>query len=168
MNDMRPLLTTVFLSFLMASPAFADSATWTQKIVTPELALKAAQAAKTECQKHGWQIGVTVAEPSGLPLVMLRDRYAGWHTIEAANGKARTAASWREPTSALAARLTKPDAAEKAIMNLPGVTMIGGGIPIQAAGQLVGSIGVSGAPGGDNDDICAKAGIAAIESDLEF
>jgi len=48
------------------------------------------------------------------------------------------------------------------------VVMIGGGMPIDAAGQMVGAIGVSGAPGGDNDDVCAKAGLAAIEGDLAF
>jgi uncharacterized protein GlcG (DUF336 family) len=145
-----------------------EPATWTQKVITPATALKAAQAAKTECEKRGWQVTVTVADPSGLPLVTLRSRYAGWHTVEAAAGKARTAASWRESTSTVAARVTKPDAAEKAIMNLPGVVMIGGGLPIESAGQLVGAIGVSGAPGGDNDGICAKAGLAAIFDALEF
>ena len=65
-------------------------------------------------------------------------------------------------------RVTRPDAAEKAIMSLPGVVMIGGGMPIEAGGQQVGAIGVSGAPGGDNDDLCAKAGLAAIEADLAF
>jgi uncharacterized protein GlcG (DUF336 family) len=165
------LAAALALAGAIASSAWADSsdsATWTQKIITPEVALKAAQAAKAECQKRGWQVSVTVADPAGLPLVMLRDRYAGWHTVEIANGKARTAASWREATSTVAARVTRPDAAEKAILSQPGVVMIGGGIPIDSSGQMVGTIGVSGAPGGDNDDICAKAGIAAIEGELAF
>ncbi len=153
---------------LLAHSAYADSATWTQKIITPETALKAAQAAKAECAKRGWQVAVAVTDPSGLPLVVLRDRYAGWHTVAAAEGKARTAASWREATSNVAARVNKPGSAESAIKNLPGVVMIGGGLPIEAAGQMVGAIGVSGAPGGDNDDICAKAGLDAIEGDLAF
>ena len=97
---------------------------------------QAAQAAKSECEKRGWQVTVEVADPAGLPLVVLRSRYAGWHTVEAATGKARTAASWRESTSNVAARVTKPDAAEKGVMNLPGVVMIGGGLPIEAAGRL--------------------------------
>lgn len=146
----------------------AESATWTQKVITPETALKAARVAKAECEKRGWPVTVTVADPSGLPLVTLRSRYAGWHTVEAAAGKARTAASWRTSTGSVAERVTKPDAAEKAIVNLPGVVMIGGGLPIESAGQLVGAIGVSGAPGGGNDTICAKAGLAAIFDELEF
>lgn len=172
MTLIRPTLAAALaLAGAVTSSAWADSshsATWTQKIITPEVALKAAQAATVECEKHGWQVSVTVADPSGLPLVMLRDRYAGWHTVEAANGKARTAASWRDATSNVAARVTRPDAAEKAIMNLPGVVMIGGALPIDSSGQMVGTIGVSGAPGGENDDICAKAGIAAIEGELAF
>ncbi|WP_449370905.1 GlcG/HbpS family heme-binding protein [Thiomonas sp.] len=152
----------------LAANARADSATWTQKIITPEIALKAAQAAKAECVKRGWQVAVTVTDPSGLPLVMLRDRFAGWHTVAAAEGKARTAASWRESTSSVAQRVNKPGAAEQAIKNLHGVVMIGGGMPIEAAGQMVGALGVSGAPGGANDDICAKAGLDAIEGDLAF
>ena len=170
MNRIRPttLVAALALASTLATPALAESATWAQQVITPETALKAALAAKEECQKRHWQVSVTVADPSGLPLVMLRDRYAGWHTVEAANGKARTAASWREATTGVATQVTKPDAANKAVMNLPGVVMIGGGMPIEAGGQRVGAIGVSGAPGGDDDDICAKAGIAAIEGDLAF
>ncbi|MDA3876162.1 MAG: heme-binding protein [Halothiobacillus sp.] len=152
----------------MTAQAAEPEATWSQKIITPEFALKAAEAAKTECAKHGWPITVAVTDPSGLPLVVLRDRLAGWHTYEVAVGKARTAASWHQATSAVAANITKPDALEKAIMNQPGVVMIGGGLPIDGGGTMVGAIGVSGAPGGANDDICAKAGIAAIEADLNF
>ncbi len=163
----------VALSLLVAvygtsAHAGSPAATWTQKIITPEIALKAAQAAKAECQMRGWQVAVAVTDPSGLPLVVLRDRYAGWHTLAAAEGKARTAASWRESTSTVAARVNKPGSAEQAIKNLPGVVMVGGGMPIEAAGQMVGAIGVSGAPGGDNDDICAKAGLAGVEDDLAF
>jgi uncharacterized protein GlcG (DUF336 family) len=157
------------LLFSGAAPvAWADEALLTRKLLSPETALKAAQAALGECRKRGWQVAVTVSDPSGLAIVTLRDRFAGWHTLEAAAGKARTAASWREATSSMAARLSKPDTPERAIVNIPGVVMVGGGLPIEAGGQQVGAIGVSGAPGGDNDDVCAKAGIEAISSDIEF
>ncbi|WP_461596280.1 heme-binding protein [Thiomonas sp.] len=72
---------------------------------------------------------------------MLRDRYTGWLALAAAEGKARTAASWCESTSTVAARVNKPDSAEQAIKNQPGVVTIGGGMPINAAGQMVGAIG---------------------------
>jgi len=54
------------------------------------------------------------------------------------------------------------------IRHLPGVVVVGGGVMIEAAGSLVGGIGVSGAPGGELDDVCALAGIEAIEDLLEF
>lgn len=163
-----PLAVAAVTASLFLPSAHAESATWTQKIIVPEIALKAAQAAKAECARRGWQVSVAVSDPSGLPLVVLRDRYAGWHTVPAAEGKARTAVSWRQPTEDVAARVNKPDSAEQAIKSLPGVVMIGGGAPIEAGGQMVGAIGVSGAPGGDNDAVCAKAGLDAIEGDLAF
>ena len=54
------------------------------------------------------------------------------------------------------------------IRNLPGVVIIGGGLVVESGGSLVGEIGVSGAPGGDADEACAKAGIEAIQSKLDF
>ena len=108
-----------------------------------------------------------MVDRSGTPIVMLRDRFAGPHTPETATGKAWTAVSFRTPTTELAAQ-TQPGQASSGIRNLPRVVAVGGGLMIEAAGQVVGGIGVSGAPGGDNDDTCAKAGIAAIADALEF
>ena len=54
------------------------------------------------------------------------------------------------------------------VRDLPGAVVLGGGIMVQAGGSLVGAIGVSGAPGGDADDACAKAGIAAIQDKIDF
>ncbi|MBW4047144.1 MAG: heme-binding protein [Proteobacteria bacterium] len=171
MNTIRS--TTLAAAFALAatmplSAQAAEAATWSQKIITPEIALKAALAAKEACQKQNWQVTVAVTDPSGLPLVLLRDRYAGWHTVDAAIGKARTAASWRESTTSIAERAKKPGSGDEAIVHLPGVVVIGGGMPIEAGGQRVGAIGVSGAPNGGNNDTCAKAGIAAIEGELAF
>lgn len=150
------------------SPGVAQEGTWSRKIITPETALKAAQAALAECRKNGWQVAVTVGDPAGLPLVTLRDRYAGWHTLDASAGKARTAASWRDSTSSVLTRVLRPDAPERSIANLPGVVMVGGGLVMEAGGSIVGVIGVSGAPGGEADDACGKAGIDAIKAELEF
>lgn len=98
---------------------------------------------------------------------MLRDRHAGPHTPEIAGNKAYSALSFKTDTLALA-RATQSGEASAGIRNLPRVVAVGGGRPIESAGSLVGAIGVSGAPGGDADDVCAKAGLAAIANDLEF
>ena len=98
---------------------------------------------------------------------MLRDRLAGPHTPETAVNKAYTAITFRMDTLAFA-RVTQATEASSGIRQLPRVVAIGGGLPIESAGGLVGGIGVSGAPGGEADDACARAGIAAIKDDLEF
>ena len=130
-------------------------------------ALTAAQAAFTRCQKDGYTVAVAVVDRSGHALALMRDPLAGAHTVPAAIGKASTAVSFRLDTTELA-RETQPARPQSGIRELPGVVALGGGMPIRAKGALVGGIGVSGAPGGDADDVCAKAGIAAISDALEL
>ena len=84
-----------------------------------------------------------------------------------ATGKAWTAVSFRTNTGELVAATT-PGSPQAGVRALPNATIIAGGVMVEAAGTLVGAIGVSGAPGGDNDETCAKAGIAAIRDKLDF
>jgi uncharacterized protein GlcG (DUF336 family) len=100
-------------------------------------------------------------------LALLRDPLAGMHVAETATRKAWTAASFRNPTTALE-KATGPSTPNSGIRHLPGVAMVGGGMPVEAAGALVGAIGVSGAPSGELDDECARTGIGAIQMDLEM
>lgn len=144
-----------------------QQATFTVRSITPEAALKAAQAALQSCSRTGYQVAVAVSDRAGHPLVMLRDRLAGPHTPDTATGKAYTAVTFRIDTLAFA-RVTQSGESASGIRQLPRVIAIGGGVPIESAGALVGAIGVSGAPGGEADDVCARAGIAAIKDDLEF
>ncbi|UYO53471.1 GlcG/HbpS family heme-binding protein [Rhodopseudomonas palustris] len=152
---------------LLAAPARADDALVTSKSLSPELALDAAKAALGECRKQGFQIAVTVVDRSGLPQVMLRDRFAGAHTPSTATGKAWTAVSFKTGTGELA-NMTKPGMPQSGLRDLPGVVVLGGGLIVEAAGSLVAGIGVSGAPGGEADEACAKAGIEAIKDKLDF
>ena len=145
----------------------AQQATYALRSITPEAALRAARAALATCAKNGHQVAVAVTDRAGSALVMLRDRHAGPHTPATATGKAWTALTFKLDTLAFA-RATLPGEASSGIRQLPGVVAIGGGRMIESAGSLVGAIGVSGAPGGDADDLCAKAGIAEIADDLEF
>lgn len=153
----------------LLSPAAAAQApaTFTIKSLTPETALKAAQAALRKCRDDGFQVAVAVVDRSGLSQVMLRDRYAGPHTPRTATGKAWTAVSFRTNTSDLVAE-TQAGKPSSGIRNLPRVTIVAGGVMIEAGGNLLGAIGVSGAPGGAADEVCARAGIKAIADDIEF
>lgn len=155
------------LSTGLAGPALAQDALVTSKSLTIEIATRAAQAAMESCRKAGYQVGVAIVDRSGLLQVFLRDRFAGAHTVDVAANKAWTAASFRIPTTDLANE-TQPGRPMNAIRNIPRVAALGGGLPIEAAGAVVGAIGVSGAPGGDADDACAKAGVKAIQADIEL
>ncbi|MCL4688696.1 MAG: heme-binding protein [Burkholderiales bacterium] len=145
----------------------AEPATISLKALTPETALKAAQAALAKCRADGFQVAVAVVDRSGLAQVMLRDRYAGAHTPETAVNKAWTAVSFRTNTTDLL-KITQPGQPSSGIRNLPRVVAVGGGVMIEAGGSIVAGIGVSGAPGGDADDVCARAGIKAVADSLEF
>jgi uncharacterized protein GlcG (DUF336 family) len=103
----------------------------------------------------------------GVTQVMLRDRFAGAHTPSTAAGKAWTAVSFRTNTTELVAQ-TQPGMPQAGLRGLPGAVILGGGVTIEAGGSLIGAVGVSGAPGGDADDACAKAGIEAVRDKLEF
>ena len=149
------------------SAVAAEPATISLKALTPETALKAAQAALAKCRADGFQVAVAVVDRSGLTQVVLRDRYAGAHTPETATNKAWTAVSFRTNTTELL-KITQPGQPSSGIRNLPRVVAVGGGVMIEAAGSIVAGIGVSGAPGGDADDVCARAGIKAVADSLEF
>lgn len=152
---------------LAAGGARAQEGTHAVKLMTPETALKAAQAALKTCRDGGFQVAVAVVDRSGVTQVVLRDRFAGPHTVDMAVDKAWTAVTFRTPTGELA-QATQPGTAQSGIRNRPRVTTVAGGLMIESGGSLVGGIGVSGAPGGDRDDVCATAGIDAIRDSLEF
>ena len=137
------------------------------KSLAPGIALELAQAALANCQQRGYQVAIAVVDRFGVIQVVLRDRYAGPHTPATASGKAWTAATFHNSTSNLFA-ISQPGMMQAGIRNLPGAVIIGGGLVVESGGSLVGAIGVSGAPGGDADEACAKAGIEAIQSKLDF
>jgi uncharacterized protein GlcG (DUF336 family) len=147
--------------------AHAQDGIITYKSLSPELALDLARAALAACRERGYQAAVAVVDRFGVTQVLLRDRFAGPHTVSTASGKAWTAVTFRTNTTELNA-VSQPGMMQAGIRDLPGVVALGGGMIVEAGGSLLGAIGVSGAPGGDADDACARAGIEAIRDKLEF
>jgi uncharacterized protein GlcG (DUF336 family) len=154
-------------SLCLPALAGAQEGTFQSRSLTPEVALVAARAAMEHCRKQGYQVGVAVVDRAGLTQAFLRDRFAGAHTIEVATNKAWTAASFRTPTADLADQ-TQPGKAMSGLRNLSRFMAAGGGLVIEGGGAVFGAIGVSGAPGGAEDDACAKAGLRAIADAIEF
>ena len=131
--------------------------------LTLEASEKLAQATLAACRKEGIQIGVTVVDRSGDAMVFLRDTLAPRVTIEISRQKAYTAVNFNAPLSTMENRFTKPFAVGK----VDGLVFSAGGIPIEAAGNIVGAVGVSGAATGEQDEACAREGLKAIAFDLE-
>jgi uncharacterized protein GlcG (DUF336 family) len=162
------VLATAGAIALAASPARAgDDALVTYKSLTPEVALEAAHTALEKCRDDGFQVAVVVVDRFGQPQVLLRDRYAGLPAADIATAKAYTALSFRRDTSELA-KMVRDGRMDANLARMPHIAMLAGALVIETGGALVGGIGVSGAPGGDKDEACAKAGLDAIRDKLDF
>lgn len=149
-----------------AGLAYAQDATFSVKLMTPEIALKLARATLEACRKDGFQVTVAVTDRFGVTQVLLRDRFAGPHTVTVAANKAWTAVSFRQDT--LSFTKATADAAHSGPRHFERVVAVGGGIPVEANGSILGAVGVSGGPGGEADDRCARAGVEAIRDDISF
>lgn len=160
-------LTLLLAASTSGAQAQPGSSTFSVKLMTPETALAAARAAFDDCRRQGYQVSVAVVDRFGVVQVLLRDRFAGAHTVSVASDKAWTAASFRIATAALGEE-TQPGKPMSALRAHPRVLAAGGGLVIEGGGTMLGAIGVSGAPGGDADASCARAGINAITDALEL
>jgi uncharacterized protein GlcG (DUF336 family) len=148
-----------------AVPAFAQGLLTTHR-VSAELALEAVGAAVAQCKSQGYAESAVVVDASGARQAVLRGDNAGVHTIDSATSKAYTSASFKAPSAAAAERLlANPQTAQLA--HLPHVLLLGGGLPIKIGDEVVGAIGAAGAPGGDKDEACAKAGLDKIADRLK-
>ncbi len=166
--------TYIIFSALSAPLAYGDdnAGMFSSRSMSVETAAKAAWQALLECRKRGYSIAVAVVDRGGNVQALYRDRFAGPHTPETSIRKAWTAASFRQSTADLAGLLTEGTIPHQ-VQHNPGALLVGGGLIIQSQGEVVGGIGVSGAPPGKSerdsiDGACAQAGINAIGEILEF
>jgi uncharacterized protein GlcG (DUF336 family) len=133
-----------------------------ESVLPATSASKAAQAALDQCKKDGYRVSASVVDRAGILRAFLRADGAGPHTVDSSRKKAYTAASLRRATTDLAEMIAKQPALQ-ALRDMNGsILMVGGGLPIEIAGEVVGAIGVGGAPGTHLDDACAEAGLDAI------
>ena len=163
----RLALAALFLAATGQGATAQEEALVTLKVMAPETALTLAKAALEDCRGKGFQVAVAVVDRFGNLQALLRDRYAGPHTPETARRKAWTAVSFRTDTLSMR-EFTEGGKEASGVRFVDQALMVGGGVAVQAAGSIVGAVGVSGAPGGEADDACARVGIAAIQGDLDF
>jgi uncharacterized protein GlcG (DUF336 family) len=151
---------------LLPSVAAAQGGgTSTERNVSATLAAEAVAAAVEACAGRGWRVAAAVVDRSGVLKALLRGDGAGPHTVVSAQAKAYTAATLRNGTSQIA-ETVRSNPAAAGLMHVPGLLILGGGMPIRVGEEVVGAIGVGGAPGGHLDDQCAEAGVARIRDRL--
>ncbi len=164
---MKRIILAAALSLAAALPARAEEAVVTYKSIAPDVAFDLARTALNKCRKDGYQVAVTVLDRFGQTLVVLRDRFTPAGALGIARGKAWTAVTFARDTGEFVKSL-KDGTLSPGLATLPNVTPLAGGLVIQAGGSLLGGVGVAGAPGGDKDEACAKAGLESVQDKLEF
>lgn len=150
-----------------ATPVQAEDAVVAYKSLSPDVAFEIAHAALDRCRKDGFQVSVVVIDRFGQPLVLLRDRFAGLAANSTATSKAWTAVNFSRDTSELI-KMMRDGQLSTGLANLPNVAMLAGGLVVKSGGSILGGVGVAGAPGGDKDEACAKAGLKAVQDKLDF
>jgi uncharacterized protein GlcG (DUF336 family) len=151
-------------SVLVAGPALAQ-APQVEKNVSMALSMAVMQGALDQCTKDGYKVSVVIVDKGGNVAASVRGDGTGPHTMEFARMKAYTART-RNQTSLQTMKLLE-DPANAFILQIPNVVGVGGGVPIRVGNEVIGAVGVSGAPGGEKDEVCANAGIAKVEAALK-
>jgi len=137
----------------------------TQRNITYEAAHDAAAVALEQCRKNGFKVTVTVVDANGGTKIVLHDDGARPHTIENSMRKAYTSlTSGRTSGDYGKANIANPQSV--GALHLDRITTLEGALPITSNKEVIGAIGVSGAPGGDKDAVCAQAGIDKISKGL--
>jgi uncharacterized protein GlcG (DUF336 family) len=157
----------VLALLICSSPGRAENAIVTYQSLAPDAALDLAKAALKSCREHGYQVAVVVLDRFGQALVLLRDRYAGLPAATTANDKAYTALGFHLSSDEFAKSI-QSGRLSAGLAHMPHIAPLAGGIVVEAGGSVLGAVGVAGAPGGDKDEECAKAGLAAIRDQLDF
>ena len=156
-------LAVIGLVGALATPAGAQLVT--QKALSSAMALTIAQTALETCTKQGYHVSVHVLGRDGEVLVAVRGDDAPPHTMENSQKKAYTARTFRIPSGEFAQRV-KENPTTGAV-HLTGIVAAQGALPIKVGDEVIGSVGVSGAPGGDKDEACARAGIDKVADQLK-
>jgi uncharacterized protein GlcG (DUF336 family) len=156
-------LAVICLGGALASPAGAQLLT--EKALPAETAITIAETALETCTKQGYHVSVHVLGRNGEVLVAVRGDGAPPHTMENSQRKAYTARTFRIPSGEFAQRVK--DNPTLSAVHLTGIIAAQGALPIKVGDEVIGAVGVSGAPGGEKDEACAKAGLDKVADQLK-
>ena len=147
----------------LALPAHADLLA--RKDLSLDVALTIATTAIATCKTNGFQVSATVVGRNGEVLVQLRGDNTGPHTMENSFRKAYTSRTFRVSSGEIGERVKQNP--QLPLLLLSNTTSAQGALPIKVGAEVIGAIGISGAPGGDKDEVCSKAGIDKVADQLK-
>lgn len=155
------------IAALLATASVANAqAVRTEKNISLELANQIAAASVAACSAKGYAVTATVVDRAGLVRAVQRADNASPHTLAASQQKAFTSASARNNTLAMMEGAQKNPAAAN-LVNIPGFLLLGGGVPVRAGNDVIGAVGIGGAPGGHLDEQCAVAALEQVKDQLK-
>lgn len=163
-NPFKPFAIAITILGAVSSQVFAQDFP-SQKVLPLELSTLAAMAAIKKCHDDGFKVSVAIVDQSGLVKVQLKADGAGPHTLDSSRRKAYTANSLRDSTHKYAVLISqKPELHSLSRLN-DNILLLGGGFPIKIGGEVIGGIGVGGAPGIEFDEVCASAALKVLKAD---
>ncbi len=151
------------LASVLASPATAQLLS--HKDISAAMAMSIAETTIATCKANGYAVSATVVGRNGEIIVQVRGDNTGPHTIENSFRKAYTSRTFRAPSGALVERLKANPTL--GLIHLTNIIANQGALPIKVGDEVIGAAGASGAPGGEKDEACVKAGIDKIADQLK-
>ena len=162
---MKPSLLSAPSAAVLVGQAHAQGLLQTHRI-SADLANQAVVAVVSKCASQGYAVTGALVDADGVEQAVLRGNGAGPNTLNSAYSKAYTSVTFKTDTTAVVERSkTAPLLAN--LFKLPHLLLLPGGIVIKVDDEVVGAIGAAGAPGGDLDDACARAGLDKIKDQLK-
>ena len=159
-------ISAIALTLSLAAAAASAQGVRTEKNISLELANQIAAASVAACAANGYNVAATVLDRAGVVKAVQRADNAGPHTLGASQQKAFTSASAKNTTLAIMEGAQKNPAAAN-LVNIPGYLLLGGGVPVKVGNEVIGAVGVGGAPGGNLDEQCALAAIDKVKEQLK-
>ena len=150
-------------TYALASPASAQLLP--HKDISAAMAMTIAETTIATCKANGYDVSATVVGRTGEIIVQMRGDNTGPHTMENSMRKAYTSRTFRIPSGDMATRLKNDPALS--LIHLSNVIASQGALPIKVGDETIGAAGASGAPGGDKDEACVKAGIEKVSNQLK-
>ncbi|MEO8848023.1 MAG: heme-binding protein [Casimicrobiaceae bacterium] len=163
---MNTIAKLILLATVTTTPLAQAQTPRTEKNMSLELANQIASAAVAACQANGYAVTATVVDRAATVRAVQRADNAGPHTLGASLQKAYTSASAKNTTLAIMEASQKNPAAAN-LVNIPGYLLLGGGVPVKVGNEVIGAVGVGGAPGGNLDEQCAMAALDKVKESLK-